>query len=101
MSVNAISSAAGPLIAPGAASSTQSASAGSAPFGNLVEKFLGNVNQNREQTANSVRDLAMGKTDNLHEIMLQAAQSDLSFRLVLEIRNRLTDAYQEIMKMQV
>ena len=43
----------------------------------------------------------MGETDNLHSVMLQMAQADLAFRLVLEVRNRLTEAYQEVMKMQV
>lgn len=100
MAIQPISSAATTLLAPEAASSA-SRSGGAAPFGNLVENFLGGVSQSREQTASSLRDLAMGKTDNLHELMLQAAQSDLSFRMVLEIRNRLLDAYQEIMKMQV
>jgi flagellar hook-basal body complex protein FliE len=46
-----------------------------------------------------VRDMALGQTDNLHGIMLQMAQADLTFHLILEIRNRLTEAYQEIMKM--
>ena len=44
---------------------------------------------------------ALGRTDALHEVMLQVAQADLSFRFILEIRNRLTEAYQEIMKMQI
>jgi flagellar hook-basal body complex protein FliE len=33
--------------------------------------------------------------------MLAVSQADLSFRMILEIRNRLTEAYQEIMRMQV
>ena len=45
--------------------------------------------------------MATGQTDNLHQVLLQMAQADLSFHLVLEIRNRLTEAYQEIMKMNV
>ena len=53
------------------------------------------------QNAAAIRDMVSGKTENLHSVMLQAAQADLSFRLILEIRNRLSDAYQEIMKMQV
>ena len=43
----------------------------------------------------------MGQTDNLHSVMLAVAKADLSFRTILEVRNRLTDAFQEIMRMQV
>jgi flagellar hook-basal body complex protein FliE len=98
MSINPVSSATAAFIAP---APTAPAETSGAVFGNLVQNLLGGANQSREQTATSLRELALGKTDNLHELMLQTAQSDLSFRLVLEIRNRLTDAYQEIMKMQV
>jgi flagellar hook-basal body complex protein FliE len=75
--------------------------AGAAPFSGLVDHFLGGAVQSDLQAASAVRDLAAGRTDNLHDVMRQVAQADISFRLVLEIRNKLTDAYQEIMKMQV
>ena len=75
--------------------------ASTAPFASLVDRFLGDAVQSRDQAQTAVRDLALGRTDSLHEVMLQVAQADLSFRLVLEIRNRLTEAYQEIMKMQI
>lgn len=75
--------------------------AGGASFANLLSRLLAGEAQGHESATAALRDMAMGKTDNLHQVMLQMAQADLSFRLILEIRNRLTDAYQEIMKMQV
>jgi flagellar hook-basal body complex protein FliE len=70
-------------------------------FPNLLNQLLHNVGDSHESADAAVRDLALGQTDNLHGVMLQMAQADLTFHLVLEIRNRLTEAYQEIMKMQV
>ncbi len=70
-------------------------------FPRVLEQVLDSAAQSHAQAEAAVRDLAIGQTDNLHNVMLQMAQADLSFRLVLEIRNRLTEAYQEIMKMQV
>jgi flagellar hook-basal body complex protein FliE len=53
------------------------------------------------KASQAVRDLALGRTDNLHSVALAVARADLSFRMVLEMRNRLSDAYQEIMRMSV
>ena len=47
------------------------------------------------------RELAIGQTDELHRVLLSAAQADLSFRLLLEVRNRVTEALQEVMRMQI
>jgi flagellar hook-basal body complex protein FliE len=66
-----------------------------------MERILGGASQSYAQSTAAVEDLAFGRTDNLHEVLLQVAQADLSFRLVLEIRNRLAEAYQDIMKMQI
>src|SRR6266851_3300936 len=74
---------------------------GGASFPRVLEQLLTSAAQSHESAEAAVRDLAVGQTDNLHGVMLQMAQADLSFRLILEIRNRLTEAYQEIMKMQV
>lgn len=70
-------------------------------FERLFDQALQGAAQSHENAQSAIRDLATGKTDQLHGVLLQVAQADLSFRLIMEIRNRLTDAYQEIMKMQV
>ena len=55
-----------------------------------LRSVLGSAVQSDQQAGAAVRDLATGQTDNLHGVLLQVAQADLSFRLILEIRNRLT-----------
>ena len=80
---------------------TSSPEAGGVSFPQVLDQLLTGASQSHANAEAAVRDLAIGQTDNLHGVMLQMAQADLSFHLILEIRNRLTDAYQEIMKMQV
>jgi flagellar hook-basal body complex protein FliE len=99
VSINAISLA-GAMPQTGVAAAPSSVGSSGAPFGNLLERVLDGAVQSGTQADSAVRDLAVGRTDSFHEVMLQVAQADLSFRLVLEIRNRLTEAYQEIAKMQ-
>ncbi len=70
-------------------------------FSKLVDQFLSHTQGKMDKADQAVIDLATGKTENLHNVMLAVAEADLSFRMALEIRNRLTDAYQEVMRMQV
>lgn len=70
-------------------------------FSGLLERCLQGAANSHGQASAAVQALAVGQTDKLHDVLLQVAQADLSFRLILEIRNRLTEAYQDIMKMQV
>jgi flagellar hook-basal body complex protein FliE len=71
------------------------------PFVNVVEKLLGEANAGQLQADQATRELAAGQIENLHDVMLAVAKADLSFRMILEVRNRLTEAYQEVMRMQV
>jgi flagellar hook-basal body complex protein FliE len=76
-------------------------SSSSGAFPGMLNQLLQNVAHSHATADTAVQDLALGQTDNLHAVMLQMAQADLTFHLVLEIRNRLTEAYQDIMKMQI
>ena len=87
----------------GSATSLNSA-AGPKPsgqFSNLIEKAVGSVNQQMQAANQSVQDLADGKSDDMQGVVVSMAKADLSFRFILEIRNKLMEAYQEIMRMQV
>lgn len=48
-----------------------------------------------------VQELASGQTDNLHQIMISLEKAKLSFELTLQVRNKLLEGYQEIMRMQI
>ncbi|MEJ1964220.1 MAG: flagellar hook-basal body complex protein FliE [Gammaproteobacteria bacterium] len=45
--------------------------------------------------------LALGQADNLHRIMIDSEQTRLTFELMLAVRNKALEAYQELMRMQV
>jgi flagellar hook-basal body complex protein FliE len=68
---------------------------------NLINDLLSKVNVQQATADQGVQNLALGQTDNLHGVMLEVAKADLNFHLFLEIRNRLTDALQEVLHMQV
>src|ERR1700722_4681516 len=70
-------------------------------FSHVLENMLGQAAGQQQTADQAVLDLAMGKTDSLHNVVLEVAKADIAFRLMLEIRNRLSDAYSEVMKMTV
>lgn len=78
-----------------------SASAVDGGFGKIVDQLLGTAGTQRVQANQAVQDLIMGKTEDVHNVALAVSNADLTFRLILEIRNRLTEAYQEITRMQI
>lgn len=84
-----------------AAPSSVPAAPGGEGFGRVVDRLLGSASAEQAHAEQAVRDFAMGRTDNLHGVMLAMAKADLSFRLILQVRNRLSDAYQQVMSMQV
>jgi flagellar hook-basal body complex protein FliE len=70
-------------------------------FARILGQYLGGISQQQMQAQQAVQDFALGRTDSLHQTVLQVNRADMAFRMFLEIRNRLSDAYQEIMKMSV
>jgi flagellar hook-basal body complex protein FliE len=72
-----------------------------APFARALEHFLARVTGQHAAAEQAVLDLATGKTEDIHQVMLAVAKADLTFRMVLQVRNRLTEAYQAITQMQV
>lgn len=70
-------------------------------FTRVLTQYLGQASAQQAAATQAAIDLAMGKTEEVHQVMLEVAKADLAFRTVLEVRNRLTEAYQEIMRMQV
>jgi len=75
-------------------------SAGQGLFDRLVDS-LGEIDSGVERGGRAATELALGQTDNLHQVLIGAEQTRLQFELAMSMRNRVLEAYQEIMRMQV
>jgi flagellar hook-basal body complex protein FliE len=62
---------------------------------------LQNLNARALADEQAVASLAVGQADNLHQIMIDMEQTRLGFELMLAVRTKLLDAYQELMRMQI
>lgn len=90
-----------PLAGPSTAYPAAPAPCNREVFGRLFGQAVGTANDLQSQANQSVLDLATGRTNNIHDVTVAVAKADLMFRMVLEVRNRLTEAYQEIARMQI
>jgi len=70
-------------------------------FGETMSEFLDVVNSNSKEAGQAVTDVVQGKSDNLAQAMISMEESKMSFQLMLEIRTKLLESYQEISRMQV
>ena len=70
-------------------------------FGQQLEKGIEAVNQEIKAAESLPKDLITGKVDDLTEVAVQMKKAELSFRYTMEIRNKLIDAYREVMRMNV
>ena len=54
----------------------------------------------QKEADRAAHELATGKVENVHQAMIAMEKADVSFRLMVEARNRIVKAYEEVMKMQ-
>jgi len=66
-----------------------------------VEKYLSSVNEQQISADNSVKDLLAGKSTDITTIVSEVAKADMSFKLLVGVRNKLIEAYKQTMNMQV
>jgi flagellar hook-basal body complex protein FliE len=89
----------GPVEVPGAASGTTPAEGGS--FADVLADSLKQVNSLQQEADAAIQTLATGGPTTLHDTMLAVQKADLSFRLMMQVRNKIVEAYQEVLRMQV
>ena len=90
-----------PLEIHGLEGTTRSDKAGEANFLDLVKGFVGDVNEIQMQSGKMVDAFAAGEVTDVHQVMVASQEAGLALDLLLEVRNRTMEAFQEIMRMQV
>lgn len=66
-----------------------------------VVKSVESVNQQMNHSAKMAEEFTTEGKHQLHEVIIALEQSDLSFRYMTQVRNKVLDAYSEVMHMQV
>jgi flagellar hook-basal body complex protein FliE len=69
--------------------------------GQSFQKMLSSLNQSQNDSDNLVQKLALGEDVDLHQVMIGLEENDVNFRVSLAIRDKLVDAYREVMRMQI
>jgi len=70
-------------------------------FADTLAQSLDKVNTMQKQADVAIQDFVAGDTRNIHETMIAVGKADLAFRLTMQVRNKIVEAYQEVMRTQV
>jgi flagellar hook-basal body complex protein FliE len=70
-------------------------------FGKALTNAIEGLNQVQQQADDKSVQLAAGEPIDLHEVMLARETASLDFQLALQVRNKLVEAYQDVMRMQI
>jgi flagellar hook-basal body complex protein FliE len=79
-------------------SSTQTSGVGNS-FGNVIDNLVSSVNSKETDASNLTKDVLLGKNDQLHQSMIAMQEASTAFGLMIQVRNKVVDSYQELMRM--
>lgn len=70
-------------------------------FKDVIKAALDNVNEKQVQSNQNIQNLIKGENVSMHNVMLSAQEAQLSMQLMIEVRNKIYDAYQELNRVQL
>ncbi len=73
----------------------------SVSFSDILKKSVENVNSLQKQADVAINDLVLGDSKDIVQTMVAMEKADVSFRLMMQVRNKIMQAYEAVMRMQV
>ncbi len=70
-------------------------------FGSVLKESIDRVNRLQHEADKAIQGLAKGEVKSVHEAMIAIEKASISFNMMLQIRNKLLAAYEEMMRMQI
>lgn len=70
-------------------------------FSEILTEALGNVNKLQAESKEASMKLAAGQIEDISEVMIASEKASVALQLTMQVRNKVVDAYQEVMRMQV
>lgn len=70
-------------------------------FADMLSDKLSESNELIKEANTAAEELVAGRNKDIHGAMISLEKADISFRMLMQVRNKMIDAYREIMRMQV
>ena len=70
-------------------------------FSDILGEALNKVNDLQIESQAATDSFLSGETDNIHNVMITASKANLALQMTIQVRNKVMDAYNEIMNMQI
>jgi flagellar hook-basal body complex protein FliE len=101
MPITSITSGVSPLTPPSPSSGANPTKPAGADFGSALKQAVSSLQELGSQADSASLSLAKGDPIDIHEVMIANEQASLGFSMAVQVRNKLVDAYSEIMRMSV
>jgi flagellar hook-basal body complex protein FliE len=69
-------------------------------FGDTLKSAIRQVNDLRDNSDQQVAELVQGDRQDVHNVMIAVEKADIAFQLMMQVRNKIVSAYQEVSKLQ-
>jgi len=91
------------LIPPGISPSKgpESAKQGPGQFQDVLKSMIQDIGKLQGDADQAIEKVQLQNTGNIHEAMIALEKADISFKVMMQVRNKILEAYQEIMRMQL
>jgi flagellar hook-basal body complex protein FliE len=99
--IGPLSAALSPIAEPASIQPAASGQQAGAGFQGALKEAIASINDIQQGANQAVEALATGQSQNIHQAMIALQQADISFQLMMQIRNKLVTAYEEIQRMQI
>jgi flagellar hook-basal body complex protein FliE len=90
-----------PFIPPPPAPAAGPQPSSGASFADTVRSAVDEVNKVQSEADTATQQLATGDVQDIHQVLLALDHASNSFSLTMQVRNKVVEAYQEVMRMQV
>lgn len=89
----------GPVKIPGGLSSFGTTQVQPGGFSQVFDQLVSSVDAKQNEAQSLTRDVLLGKSDQLHQSMIAMQEASVAFQLMVEVRNKVVESYQELMRM--
>ncbi len=70
-------------------------------FQNVLKEFIKDVNRIQNEAGEAIEKAISGEITDIHDVMIAVEKAKTSFELLMEVRNKMLEAYKELMRLQV